>query len=191
MKNYNFLFIILLGGILSNCEATKKGENTVFTFNKATFKPQYFSEDVLNLEILNPNSKSVDSIVYSINDKKVGTTNELKSLKVELKDQKLGYQYLKAVGYYGTENSSATARIELVSKIQPALLKYKIVNTFEHDTQSFTEGLEFYKDTLYESTGQKGASYFRKYEYKTGKIYKQIDLDSNYFGEGIRKNICF
>jgi glutamine cyclotransferase len=26
---------------------------------------------------------------------------------------------------------------------------------------------------------------FRKYDYKTGKIYKQVDLDSKYFGEGI------
>jgi glutamine cyclotransferase len=31
----------------------------------------------------------------------------------------------------------------------------------------------------------KKASYFRKYDYKTGKIYKQVDLDSKYFGEGI------
>jgi glutamine cyclotransferase len=35
-------------------------------------------------------------------------------------------------------------------------LNYKIVNIHPHDTLSFTEGLEFYKDTLYESTGQKG-----------------------------------
>jgi glutamine cyclotransferase len=33
--------------------------------------------------------------------------------------------------------------------------------------RSFTEGLEFYKDTLYESTGQ--GFLFRKYDYKTGK----------------------
>jgi glutamine cyclotransferase len=63
-------------------------------------------------------------------------------------------------------------------------LNYKIVNIHPHDTLSFTEGLEFYKDTLYESTGQKGFL-FRKYDYKTGKIYKQVDLDSKYFGEGI------
>ena len=39
--------------------------------------------------------------------------------------------------------------------------------------------------TLFESTGQKGASYFRKYDYKTGKIFKQNNLDAKYFGEGI------
>ena len=56
---------------------------------------------------------------------------------------------------------------------------------YSHDTASFTEGFEFHNDTLNESTGQKGTSYYRKYDYKTGKIYKQIDLDSKYFGEGI------
>jgi glutamine cyclotransferase len=28
-------------------------------------------------------------------------------------------------------------------------------------------------------------SYLRKYDYKTGKVYKQIDLEDKYFGEGI------
>jgi glutamine cyclotransferase len=185
MKNYNFLFIILLGITLVSCEATKKGENSIFTFNNSNFKAQYLSEDALSLGILNPNSKTIDSIIYYVNDKKVGSKKDLEQLKFELKDQKLGYQYLKALVYFGGENSEATARIELVSNVQPKLLKYKIINTFPHDTNSFTEGFEFHKDTLCESTGQKGASYFRKYDYKTGKIYKQIDLDPKYFGEGI------
>jgi glutamine cyclotransferase len=185
MKNYNFLLTILLGITLANCEATKKGENSIFTFDNSNYKSQYLSEDALSLGVLNPNSKTVDSIIYYVNDKNVGSTKGLEQLKFELKDQKLGYQYLKALVYFGGENSVATARIELVSNVQPKLLKYKIVNTFPHDTDSFTEGLEFHKDTLCESTGQKGTSYFRKYDYKTGKIYKQIDLDPKYFGEGI------
>lgn len=185
MKNYNFLLTILLGITLANCEATKKGENSIFTFDNSNYKSQYLPEDALSLGVLNPNSKTVDSIIYYVNDKKVGSKKGLEQLKFELKDQKLGYQYLKALVYFGGENSIASARIELVSNVQPKLLKYKIVNTFPHDTASFTEGLEFHNDTLCESTGEKGASYFRKYDYKTGKIYKQIDLDPKYFGEGI------
>ncbi|WP_281322036.1 glutaminyl-peptide cyclotransferase [Flavobacterium aestivum] len=185
MKNYNFLLTILLGITLVNCEATKKGENSIFTFDNSNYKSQYLSEDALSLGVLNPNSKTVDSIIYYVNDKKVGSEKGLEKLNFELKDQKLGYQYLKALVYFGGENSTATARIELVSNVQPKLLKYKIVNTYPHDTASFTEGLEFHNDTLFESTGQKGDSYFRKYDYKTGKIYKQIDLEPQYFGEGI------
>ncbi|MEZ7506595.1 glutaminyl-peptide cyclotransferase [Flavobacterium sp. Arc2] len=185
MKNYNLLSIILLAMTLSNCGDTKKEENTIFNFDTSKFSAKYMPEEALTLEILNPESKTVDSTIYYVNDAKIATTKGLEKLTFGLKDQKLGYQKLKALVYYEGKNSEATARVELVSSVQPKLLKYKIVNTHPHDTLSFTEGLEFYKDTLYESTGQKGASYFRKYDYKTGKVYKQVDLEDKYFGEGI------
>jgi glutamine cyclotransferase len=185
MKNYNFLFIILLGITLVNCGDTKNVENSIFTIDNSNFKPQFLSNDALSIGVLNPNNKEIDSIVYYVNDVKVGSKKGNDKLSFNLKDQKLGYQYLKALVYFGGENSVATERVELVSNVVPKLLKYKIINTFPHDTASFTEGFEFHNDTLCESTGQKGSSYFRKYDYKTGKIYKQIDLDSMYFGEGI------
>ena len=185
MKKYNLLSIILLGITLSNCGDTKKGENTIFTFDISQFKEQYQPQEAIELGITNLNSKEVDSIIYYVNDKKIASKKGLDKQKFEFKDQKLGYQNLKALVYYDGQNAEATARVELVSSIQPKLLKYKIINTYPHDKGAFTEGLEFYKDTLYESTGQKGASFFRKYDYKTGKIFKQVDLDAKYFGEGI------
>jgi glutamine cyclotransferase len=185
MKNYNFLSIILLGITLATCSDTKKGENSIFTIDNTNFKAQYQPQESLQIGILNPNKETIDSIIYYVNDKKIASKKGLGKLTFEFKDQKLGYQNLKALVYFGGENSEATARIELVSNVTPKLLKYKILNTFPHDTTSFTEGLEFYKDTLYESTGQNGASYLRKYDYKTGKVYKQVDLETKYFGEGI------
>ncbi|MDD5150435.1 MAG: glutaminyl-peptide cyclotransferase [Flavobacterium sp.] len=185
MKNYNFLFIILLGFTLTNCGDTKKEENTLFTFDISNFKEHYVFQDTIQLGVLNSTSKEIDSIAYFVNDKKVGSVKSSEKLPFNLKNQKLGYQYLKAIVYFDGENSEATTRVELVSNIQPKLLNYVILNTYPHDTASFTEGLEFYKDTLYESTGQKGTSYLRKYDYRTGKVYKQTNLDSKYFGEGI------
>jgi glutamine cyclotransferase len=185
MKKYNFLFIILLGTILSNCGGAKKENNSLFTFDTAHFKEQYQPQESIELNLLNPNSKEVDSIVYFVNDAKIGSAKGLGKISFELKNQKLGYQNLKAIIYYEGENTEATDRVELVSNVEPKLLKYTVLNTFAHDTASFTEGLEFHNDTLFESTGQKGNSYFRKYDYKTGKVYKQTNLDAKYFGEGI------
>ena len=40
-------------------------------------------------------------------------------------------------------------------------------------------------DTLYESTGQYGASSLRKVDYKTGNVVQKLQLDNAYFGEGL------
>lgn len=193
MKNYNFLSVILLGITLASCNETKKGENTLFAFDNSKFKEQYQPQEVLSLEILNSNSKTIDSVIYYVNDKKIGSKKGVDKLTFELKDQKLGYQNLKALVYYEGQNSESTTRVELVSDIQPKLLKYTIVNTYPHDIQAYTQGLEFYRDTLYEgtgngsgnSTGIKGISSLRKTNYKTGEVYKKVELADNYFGEGI------
>jgi glutamine cyclotransferase len=185
MKKHNLLYAILLGMVFSNCGDKKNDENSTFTFDPGQFSAQYQQEQSLELGILNSNGKTIDSIAYFVNDIKVGTAKGVNKLTFALKSQKLGYQNLKATVYYEGEIATATTRVELVSSITPKLLKYKIINTYAHDTKCFTEGLEFYKDTLYESTGLKGQSFLRKYDYKTGKIFKQIDLEATYFGEGI------
>ncbi|MFM1754231.1 MAG: hypothetical protein RLZZ236_1170 [Bacteroidota bacterium] len=192
MKKHNFLFIILLGVILSQCGGAKKEINSLFTFDTTQFKEQYQSQESIDLTLLNPNSLSVDSVVYYVNETKIGTTKGLDKLTFNLKGQKLGYQNLKAIVYYEGELSEASDRVELVSNIEPKLLQYTIVNTYPHDVQAYTQGLEFYRDTLYEGTGNgsgpsgnKGISSLRKTNYKTGEIFKKIELSEQYFGEGI------
>ncbi|WP_166923832.1 glutaminyl-peptide cyclotransferase [Flavobacterium poyangense] len=185
MKKYNFLAVILLGTTLIGCKGTKKSENSLFTIDDSAFPAHFTSKEAVSIAILNPNSKEIDSTVYFVNDKKVGSTKSAGKFKFELKDQKLGYQYLKATVYFGGDSSDATKRIEMVSHVEPKALNYKIINTYPHDTAAFTEGLEFHDGTLYESTGQKGESYFRALDYKTGKVIKQVDLPNQYFGEGI------
>lgn len=192
MKKLNLLYIILLGIILTNCGNTKNGENSIFTIDNSGFKPFYTAKDVLKVGVLNPNSKTIDSIVYFINDIKISTTKGNAGLDFPFNNQKLGYQNIKALVYFGGDSSEATARVELVSDVQPKLLKYTIVNTFPHDTAAYTQGLEFYRDTLFEGTGngqgasgKKGISSLRKTDYRTGKIYKKVELAEKFFGEGI------
>lgn len=66
-----------------------------------------------------------------------------------------------------------------------------VMNIHPHDTSFFTEGLEFYKGQLFESSGgDNDASPFPSavgvLDLKTGKVDTKILLDkSKYFGEGI------
>jgi glutamine cyclotransferase len=65
------------------------------------------------------------------------------------------------------------------------VLSYSIISVQPHDTSYFTEGLEFYNNTLLESTGLTGKSKLVQTDLKTGKVLKQVNLDPKYFGEGI------
>lgn len=187
MKNHNYLLIILLCLTLTFCNCAKQKTDNLFAIDNSKFKPTYIVDDQLAIGILNKENKSIDSIVYFINDVKVASKKSVETVNFAFKQQKLGYQNIKALVYFdgNSEAVDVRERVELVSNVVPKLLQYKIVNTFEHDTTSFTEGLEFYKDTLYESTGLRGKSYLLKTDYKTGKIIKKLKLEDQYFGEGI------
>jgi len=67
----------------------------------------------------------------------------------------------------------------------PPVLTYNILKVYPHDTSSYTEGLVFFNNALYESTGNKGKSRLRKINIETGKPEKDIQLADEYYGEGI------
>jgi glutamine cyclotransferase len=61
----------------------------------------------------------------------------------------------------------------------------KIVNTYPHDRNAFTQGLVFEKNHLYEGTGLYGRSSLRKIQLENGVILQIRNLSDQYFGEGI------
>jgi glutaminyl-peptide cyclotransferase len=64
------------------------------------------------------------------------------------------------------------------------MMSYSVTGSFPHDTSSYTEALSFYNGYVLESTGNYGRSRLLQYDLKTGKVNRQLKLDSNYFGEG-------
>jgi glutamine cyclotransferase len=89
-------------------------------------------------------------------------------------------------GSHATEN---TGKNETAAA--PPTMQYTVVNKFPHDTSYFTEGLEFYKGQLFESSGGNAdespyPSEFGIADLQTGKVTSKAKLDkTKYFGEGI------
>ena len=75
--------------------------------------------------------------------------------------------------------------------VTTALIPFTVVNTYPHDTSFFTEGLEFYKGQLFESSGGNTdaspfPSAFGAVDLKTGRVNRKVNIDSSkFFGEGI------
>jgi glutaminyl-peptide cyclotransferase len=62
---------------------------------------------------------------------------------------------------------------------------YRVVNTYPHDPQSYTQGLIYVDGHLYESTGLNGRSSLRMDDLTTGRVLQSTPVPSQYFAEGL------
>jgi glutaminyl-peptide cyclotransferase len=71
--------------------------------------------------------------------------------------------------------------------LAPAAPQYgfRVVKTYPHDRNAFTQGLEYRDGFLYEGTGLVGRSALRKVKLETGQLLQSFDLPQPFFGEGI------
>ena len=67
----------------------------------------------------------------------------------------------------------------------PQYYTFEIVHAFPHDTSAYTQGLAYHDGFLYESTGRNGQSSLRKLRLETGEVVHQVNLASEFLGEGI------
>jgi glutaminyl-peptide cyclotransferase len=61
----------------------------------------------------------------------------------------------------------------------------KVIRTFPHDTNAFTQGLLIHDGYLYEGTGRLGQSSLSRINLEDGTVLQRKQLGRNYFGEGI------
>jgi glutamine cyclotransferase len=184
MKLVNaFLFALTLS-LLISCGDKKDKKKSSFSIEFNGNKQTYTLNDVLRGSIKNAKENEIDSIIYHLNDKRIGKEIGL-DFSFGLTDEKLGSKFVQATIYHDALSEVVSKEIVLLATTKPKLYTYKIINTYPHDINAYTQGLEFHGDTLYESTGQYGKSSLRKTNYKTGEVLQQVDLERNYFGEGL------
>ena len=62
---------------------------------------------------------------------------------------------------------------------------YRVVNSYPHDRNAFTQGLVYVDGHLYESTGRDGHSSLRMVDLTTGRVLQDAPLEQKYFAEGL------
>jgi glutamine cyclotransferase len=80
--------------------------------------------------------------------------------------------------------ATSTVTVSLVPP-QPLRYSYEILATYPHDPEAYTQGLQYVDGMLYEGTGLYGRSSLRRVDLETGIVEQQINLDDQFFGEGI------
>ncbi|WP_438712391.1 glutaminyl-peptide cyclotransferase [Aquimarina muelleri] len=183
--NIRNLFVIILLTIFyfscgSNSDQKKKHFSIATSDNKVKFK----LGETIKANIINAKNFKIDSVTYILDNKVTSLKNNF-NYEEKIDDEKLGNHTLTAQVFYDGNMDTITKKITFLNHTSPKLYSYKIIAEYPHDIKAFTQGLEFYRDTLYESTGRKGSSSLRKVDYKTGKIIQKKDISKEYFAEGI------
>ena len=170
-----YSLVFLISFILINCQTSinKDFKISIITDDKII---SYGDDIKINIE-----SKSniiIDSVKYFLNDVRV--KNEF-----TISNVKLGTNSARAEVFSGGKKIELIKEFDIFSDTKPNILNYEIINEYSHDKEAYTQGLEFYNNILYESTGLNGKSTLRKVDLNSGDILNNINLEYEYFGEGI------
>lgn len=137
----------------------------------------------LNIKLVDSNVQP-DSIILFINEKMITKLLNL-SYEFSTKDFGLGTLNIRATAWKNGQRQTAAVSVILKTNIVPQKQTYRVVKTFSHDPNAYTQGLFVHDGFLYEGTGQNGSSSLRKVELATGKVLQSANLNQEYFGEGI------
>ena len=140
--------------------------------------------------ILEPEGKNKlpDSVLVFFNGKAVTT---LKSEPWEYSVPPVftvttGRKSLKVTAYRnGRQQNTVTRFLIIYSDKVPEKNGYKVIHTYPHSRDAFTQGLVYDNGVLFEGTGQESGSSLREVELETGSVIRQHNLDASFFGEGI------
>ena len=181
MNVYRMLCTAALALALASCGSGNQKPSSLFAIALKENKTTYTQNEAIGISIENKKNKTIENVRYTLDGEALTVTNG----KVTLATKKLGNKTVTAYITFEGNTVEVNKNIKVLSPNAPEIYTYTIVNEFPHDPTSYTQGLEFHQDTLYEGTGKNGRSILRKYDYKTGKVYQELQLDDTYFGEGI------
>ena len=143
--------------------------------------------DIITFKYSIKNNLSPDSVRLYIDFTKYKTFNTTDSLIVwNSKKYNPGKRQIQLTFYFGDSLViNKNLLFTLLSDIVPERYSYKIINRWKHNTSSYTQGLEFDNNYLYEGTGNYGKSMLYKFNFDTKNIIQSLNLNNNVFGEGI------
>jgi glutamine cyclotransferase/predicted secreted protein len=128
---------------------------------------------------------TIDSVRWFINGRwlETATTN---AVTWNTAGYTTGMHRIEAVAYYSFgQRDIIPVTVLLLAANPPKQYTYKVIRTYPHDPDAYTQGLLIDHGSLYESTGQYGKSSLRKVDLTTGKPLLSTPLPADMFGEGL------
>lgn len=184
-----FVFVSCISNTNSgnNVQADNNSTDTFLT-NFNILPSKRIIKNSTNTIIVNYNKVNTpDSVILLYNNQKIKVLHNSDSIyNWKSNNLTMGNNVLSAQAFKdGNIQETKNINIFIISDIEPVKYTYKVVNTYNHDKQSYTQGLIYENGKFYESAGQYGQSSVRIVNAKTGDVEKLTDLNQSIFAEGL------
>ena len=183
VKSLVLICLFFSTGFILSCK-DQHPKTDIVAFKVPEQGQTYGAGDEVKVQLDLPKDTKVSTVSYLLDGKVLGTKNNQDTFSIPTTGLPLGYKLIMAVVDYGSKKDTVTTNIVLKSAVKPVEFGYKVVNTFPHDTSSYTQGLEYHDGKFLESTGEYGTSTLRWVALESGKALQRVNIDKKYFGEG-------
>ena len=183
-------FFLLFFFLILGCQDSRnESEKTVSPRIKKTTR---FVSPVNNQQVIRgeeialkftSDAASIDSVQVTLENET--QTFQGSSFSIHLPGRKVGTRSIRSKVFFGANSETHYKKIVVLPESAPQELGYQVIKTYPHDTDDFTQGLLIKDGYLYESTGLYGSSTFKKKLLATGEVLEVVNLDREYFGEGL------
>lgn len=166
---------------------SSKSRKPVSTIVVSPQKSNYAFGDKISVNVKTKiKNGDIESVKLYMNSQLLKESKELDFTVSDVELKLLGNNSLtvEAVKTDGQKNSRSQV-VSVFSNEPAQKYTYQVIKNYPHTKEHYTQGLEFYNNTLYEGTGEYATSGIFKKRYETGEIDKTVKLEDKYFGEGI------
>ncbi len=166
--------------------ASAKVKNVKLTFPNAANSKINFG-DTLLVELSFDADTAINFIRLSVLGSEVAFTKS-DSLRYSIATSDLGGGYQSIRAEVMLADSSAmrgAASLRVVLPEEPSEWSYRLIETYPHDAKSYTQGLIYHNQWLYESAGRYGMSDIRKVQLRDGAVVKKTKMADDFFAEGL------
>ena len=153
MDTLKYFALIPLLFALKSCGSGNTSPASLFEIQLEGKRTEFKQNETVGISLKNKRGKTIDAVTYTIDGKELQVNDD----KITLDLSTLGNKSLKAQVKFEENAVEVSKKIKVLAENSPVLYTYEIINEYPHDIKAYTQGLEFHNDTLYESTGKKGA----------------------------------
>lgn len=176
--------VALLTISLTACKNDLEVFRSNYSLEVTNPKEVWNATDEVKIALKDDASLEADSIVWMQNAVRIKGAGG-NTLSRKLTNEPLGELQYEAVVYKDGRSTVAKTVITRYHDQQPEIYSYDVVRTLPHNPKSYTQGLEFYKGKLYESSGKNGESALRIVNLENGETEQIVEQAPHIFSEGL------